>query len=156
MAIGVNRSTPPERIPGSYLLRFDLVVGSSIEVGALGMLHLDAGSHYYAGSAFGPGGVAARVARHVAGRGRPHWHVDRLRGLVPVREVWFSYAGRRLEHVWARALLALPGARISAARFGASDCRCPGHLVHFPRSPSRTALATRLGGEGVHRWSVCS
>ena len=153
MTARVNRNAPPERAPGSYLLRFDLFTDARIEAGALGIVQLEAGSHYYAGSAFGPGGVAARVARHVAGHGRLHWHVDRLRALVPVREVWFSYAVQRLEHAWARALLTLPGARLSCLRFGASDCRCSGHLVGFRRAPSRTALAATLGVEGVRRWA---
>lgn len=115
-------------------------------------MQLAAGSHYYSGSAFGPGGVAARVARHVAGSGRVHWHVDRLRALTPVREVWFSHAPARLEHAWSAALLELPGARLAAPRFGASDCRCPGHLVHFRRAPSRASLAAVLHGGEAHRW----
>ncbi len=145
--------SPPGRAPGSYLLRFDLTEPSTVEVGALGAVTFAAGSHYYAGSAFGPGGVAARVARHVHGRGRPHWHVDRLRALAAVREVWYSHAPVNLEHAWSQALLALPGARPGARRFGASDCRCPGHLVHFRRVPSRAVLgAALLTADGVQRW----
>ncbi len=137
---------------GSYLLRFDLDTPATLTVGRLGMVSLPAGTLLYVGSAFGPGGVAARVGRHVAGRGRPHWHVDRLRALAPVREVWFSHAGTRLEHAWAAALLALPAARLPVPCFGASDCRCPAHLVAFARAPSRTTLARLPGGEGMRRW----
>lgn len=144
--------TQPRRAPGSYLLRFDLASPQTVEVGSLGTVRFAAGCHFYAGSAFGPGGVAARVMRHVAGNGRPHWHVDRLRAVAPVREVWFSHAQARLEHAWAGALLGLPGARLAMARFGASDCRCPGHLVCFRRAPSRAALAAVLRCDEVSRW----
>ena len=73
-------------------------------------------------------------------------------GVAPVREVWFSHAQARLEHAWAGALLELPGARLAMARFGASDCRCSGHLVCFRRAPSRATLAAALGCDEVSRW----
>ena len=111
---------PPGPHPGSYLLRFDLPRPLALTVGRLGEIRLASGTLYYAGSALGPGGVAARVRRHLAGGGRPHWHVDRLR--------------------------ACAGGSVAAVRFGASDCRCPSHLVHFERAPTAAALRRALGG----------
>lgn len=136
---------PPGPNPGSYLLRFDLPRPLVLAVGRLGEIRLAPGTLYYAGSALGPGGVAARVRCHLAGGGRPHWHVDRLRAVLPVREVWYCHAPERLEHAWAAGLLA--GGSVAAVRFGASDCRCPTHLVHFIRAPTHAGLCQALGGE---------
>jgi Uri superfamily endonuclease len=143
---------PPDRLPGTYLLRFDLDEPLCLDIGRLGQVPLSSGALYYVGSAFGPGGVAARVHRHVAGTGRPHWHVDRVRAERSVCEVWFSHAPMRLEHAWAERLLALVGAHSAAARFGASDCRCPTHLVHFDRPLSRQRLVSEFGRDGARRW----
>lgn len=139
--------SPPGPRPGSYLLRFDLPRPLVLAVGRLGEIRLASGALYYVGSALGPGGVAARVRRHLAGGGRPHWHVDRLRAVLPVREVWYRHAPERLEHAWAAALLACAGGSVAAVRFGASDCRCPTHLVHFIQAPTRAGLRRALGRE---------
>ena len=45
-----------------------------------------------------------------------------------------SGPGRAFSVLNAR-LSELPGARLLVPRFGASDCRCPGHLVYLPRRP---------------------
>ncbi|MDX1593404.1 MAG: GIY-YIG nuclease family protein [Gammaproteobacteria bacterium] len=143
----------PGSAPGTYLLRFDLPEPVTLDVGALGKAVLGPGSHYYAGSAFGPGGVAARVLRHVNGSERRHWHVDALRATVPVMEVWYGHAQERLEHAWAGALLGSPGARLDVAGFGASDCACQGHLVHFMQPLTQCTMERLLGKNMVFRWT---
>ncbi|WP_462322980.1 DUF123 domain-containing protein, partial [Halochromatium sp.] len=55
------------------------------------------------------------------------------------------YGHERLEHRWAQALGALPGARWPLPRFGASDCRCPAHLVALPEPPSQEHLQQTFG-----------
>jgi Uri superfamily endonuclease len=116
-----------------------------VSTGRLGDVHLAPGFYGYVGSAFGPGGVRARLGRHLSGAGRAHWHIDYLRAACDVHGAWVSYHGRRLEHGWAQALLALPGAR-PLAGFGATDCECPTHLVGFGRVPSLPAFQRQLGG----------
>lgn len=97
-----------------------------MSVGRLGELTLPAGYFVYIGSAFGPGGVAARVARHCRCDKPLRWHIDYLRSVSEPVGVWFSDASAPLEHEWARQvgqaqLEAIPG-------FGCSDCQCPSHL----------------------------
>lgn len=140
----------PGPCPGTYLLRFDLAEPCRLAVGRLGTVELRPGVHYYAGSALGPGGVAARVRRHLVGSRRIHWHIDRLRAQRPVSEVWYCHGPVRLEHAWAAALLVLAAGEVAVPRFGASDCRCPSHLVRFVRAPSPATLRRILGG--ASRW----
>ena len=63
--------------PGAYALLLALPRAVAAPE-RLGDAPLGPGLYVYAGSARGPGGIRARVARH-ARRGKPrHWHVDRL------------------------------------------------------------------------------
>jgi len=110
-----------------------------LRVGKLCTARFRPGFYAYAGSALGPGGVAARVGRHARPNGVRHWHVDHLRRVARVREAWFAVGRTRREHTWARALAGLPGAA-TISGFGASDCRCPSHLVYFAVRPAIAAF----------------
>lgn len=120
--------------PGNYLLRIDLAYAVCHEVGKLGKISFLPGSYVYAGSAFGPGGLRARLSHHLRPVIRPHWHIDWLHQLAPVRSIWYCAAQAHLECVWNQALLQVPGASIPFPGFGASDCpnNCRAHLVVFP------------------------
>jgi Uri superfamily endonuclease len=135
-----------------------------IPVGRLGEFAFPAGWVLYVGSALGPGGLAARLGRHrrrFASGKRPHWHVDYVREHAVWGGAWARRAGgrlegdgarrngERLECDWAAALGQRPGARIVVPGFGASDCRCPGHLVHLPALPDEAWMASILGAERV-------
>ena len=107
----------------------------SISVGRLGVLRLQPGFYVYVGSAFGPGGLAARLRHHVGIAQRPHWHVDTLRARAEIVAVWFTTDPRRREHAWARKIARLPGAQAPFPGFGSSDCDCPTHLFWFRTRP---------------------
>ncbi|MDP7081322.1 MAG: GIY-YIG nuclease family protein [Candidatus Undinarchaeales archaeon] len=81
------------------------------------------GTYLYVGSAYGPGGLAARLSRHARKHKRRHWHIDALtegRGVNAIR----IYPGSD-ECVLAREL----AERCRAVKgFGSSDCDCPSHL----------------------------
>jgi len=137
---GLTEGGGPEgrREPGSYLLLFELAEAVELMVGRLGRFRLPAGWYIYCGSALG--GLAARVARHVRGSPRRHWHVDYLRAVAPVRAVRLLPGAERRECALAAALLARPGAAVVVPRFGASDCRCPAHLIHFAAPPALDSI----------------
>jgi Uri superfamily endonuclease len=121
------------REKGTYVLVLRLAGPVRLEVGRLGTFDLSAGFYAYVGSAFGPGGLAARVAHHLRVAERPRWHVDHLRRVAEPVAVWHTTDLRRLEHEWAAELAkrltpSVPG-------FGASDCRCPTHLFFARRQP---------------------
>jgi len=107
-----------------------------VRVGALGELNLPSGWYLYLGSAFGPGGLAARLARHKRQADkRLHWHIDYVRAVMTLVEVWTGSGDARQECEWAAAAAKLPQAGVIARRLGASDCSCPSHLYHYSRRP---------------------
>ena len=100
-----------------------------LHAGGLGEVELGPGCCFYVGRA--RRGLAQRVARHARG-GALRWHVDYLRREAGVAGVLTTAS---LEECGlAAALAGLEGARV-VPRFGASDCRCAGHLVCFEAEP---------------------
>ncbi len=129
------------RQAGSYVLIMRLPDPVGIDVGHLGRCEFDRGWYAYAGSARGPGGLAARIDRHRRTTKPLHWHVDYLRAYATAVAVWYTVGERRRECRWARALSELPGARLPAPRFGASDCRCRAHLIGYPHPPKLSTFS---------------
>ena len=116
------------REPGTYALGLDLPRRTTCIIGALGEHTLPAGLYLYVGSAFGPGGLRARIGRHLGQATTQHWHIDYVRPHAQPRAVWLA-PEQRIECRWAQHLLADPRARIIVPRFGASDCTCAAHLT---------------------------
>lgn len=129
---------------GSYLLGMRLDEDVLLAIGRLGRFAFPAGYYVYAGSARGPGGLSARLARHWRREKRFHWHVDYLLACVHLVEVWTAVSTQRLECVWAKAIMEMAGARVIVPRFGASDCRCPTHLIYFSRRPEEAGITATL------------
>jgi len=118
--------------PGTYALLLRLDAPASLTVGRLGSFTFPSGDYVYVGSARGPGGLQARVRRHARADKRHRWHIDYLLAHARLLAVHAIPGAQRRECAWAMTLLRLPGATVVAPRFGASDCRCSAHLVHFP------------------------
>ena len=74
-------------LPGTYALILRLDKGQKLRVGALGTVVVEPGYFAYVGSAFGPGGIAARCAHHLRTSSRPHWHIDYLRRVAVIQEI---------------------------------------------------------------------
>jgi Uri superfamily endonuclease len=137
---------------GTYVLALRLDAAQRISVGRLGEFRFPAGWYLYVGSAFGPGGLRARLARHrrtLGSRKRAHWHVDYLRERAVWGSAWASTDARRSECDWAAAVRILPGAEMVVRGFGASDCPCPTHLVRVPSLPKESWYATMLGARRI-------
>jgi Uri superfamily endonuclease len=144
---GIGRIKPDglPREPGSYLLVLRLALSAELRVGRLGSIGFRRGWYAYAGSAFGPGGLAGRLRHHLRPVQRPHWHIDYLRDYARVMAVWMAAGPPRREHDWARALAEAPGAGRRVPGFGCSDCRCPSHLLYFDHRPADDLLRNKLG-----------
>ena len=129
--------------PGTYALLLALDAPVELEVGRLGQILFESPYYLYVGSAFGPGGLRARIGHHTQPVRYPHWHIDYLRQVADVVGIWFTADRERFECAWANAALAIRGAT-QVTRFGSSDCRCQSHLVAVSRLPSVTAFRRRL------------
>lgn len=145
------------RTPGVYLLLLHLEAPATLAVGRLGAVPFPPGWYVYVGSALG--GLGARLRRHATIEKRRHWHVDTLRAVSRLVAVALRPGRERVECETAGAVAALPGARIPAPRFGASDCRCAAHLLHFTTEPSLQLderwHVVSLDGEGPI-WTIVS
>lgn len=119
----------PEDIPavsGAYVLVVALTRPLTITIcGATRTL--GAGRYLYCGSAYGPGGLRARIARHLRSAKPIRWHIDRLTTCGKVRGAWIFPDGE--ECTLARSLAHLPA---PVPGFGSSDCpNCRSHLFHW-------------------------
>lgn len=138
---------PVDRLPavaGTYALLLCCRQARLLQIGRRGSMRLAPGCYIYVGSAFGPGGLRARLAHHLRLTDRPHWHLDYLRMATYPQAIWFSTAQHRQEHLWAQLLANSRGARIPLPGFGSTDCRCVTHLFFFSGTPSFDGFRRRL------------
>ncbi len=119
---------------GSYVLVLRSCVATSLTVGRLGEAMVVPGWYLYVGSALGAGGLRGRLRHHLRPVRRPHWHIDYLRQVCRVEQVWYVVDGQRWEHRWAQ-LLAESASPAPCLRFGASDCGCVAHCFHAGALP---------------------
>ncbi len=131
--------------PGSYAVILRNATRKTIQVGRRKQLAIEPGYYIYLGSAFGSGGLAARLGHHLRIAQRPRWHIDYLRPHLGMAAIWYAEDPRRMEHEWARALAAWASVSCAWPGFGASDCRCVSHLWHSPRRPSREGFRRQVG-----------
>lgn len=130
--------------PGTYALIMTCGSNRQLDVGKLGQLRIQPGFYVYVGSAFGPGGLKARIAHHTRVAVRPHWHIDYLRSILHLKAVWYTVDAEPYEHRWAEILGGLKGATLPLAGFGASDCSCTSHLFAFKVQPSIRSFRRKL------------
>jgi len=156
--------------PGTYALLLKLDNQERITIGKLGTFDFPVGYYLYVGSALGPGGLWARLARHrrdsenspgssSSQRGKKlHWHIDYLLQRAQLSEVWSVASEERLECKWSEVARGLSGAQVLARGFGSSDCRCPAHLIYFSVRPHREQFERALQACSAisHRLSAIS
>ena len=129
-----------------------MVIGGGIGGMQAALDLANSGFYVYIGSAFGPGGLKARIYHHLKTSNRPHWHIDYLIPALRFNEIWYTYDCEHHEHLWATVLGCSKGATIPIPGFGASDCRCRSHLYLIRSKPSvrwfRDKLCAKLNGHG--------
>lgn len=137
--------------PGTYVLVLHSDRSACVRIGHWGLLDIRPGYYLYVGSAFGPGGVLARVSRHCYKAKSKRWHIDYLREFTILKSVWYSYSKVRLEHRWAEALAELNETE-SVKGFGCSDCKCESHLFFTVEEPKLTKFESAVSSS-VKTWS---
>jgi Uri superfamily endonuclease len=85
---------------GTYVLIAFVAQMKRLEIGRLGAYDIVPGYYAYVGSAFGAGGLLARIGHHLESTATPHWHIDYLLGVAEPVEVWYTRADWKLEHHW--------------------------------------------------------
>jgi Uri superfamily endonuclease len=121
---------------GTYVLLFE--IQTPLE-NRLGRFH---GHYCYVGSAFGPGGLRARVTRHLRKDKPIQWHMDLLTGGDSFRALSVNVTPERTECSLAQRLsTSLEG----HPDFGSSDCRCRTHLFRVRQLDSFRSLMGELG-----------
>ena len=126
-------------LPGAYVLLVELPAALTVALSGKPATTLEAGRFLYCGSANGPGGIRARLARHMRVGKSIHWHVDRLTEAVAVLGAWVFPGGNECELVQCLSHLTAP-----IAGFGSSDCRsCFGHLLSWPACEGSNHLQIR-------------
>lgn len=123
---------------GVYIAIWYMPKGRTIRVGRLGRLHFRQGVYFYVGSA--QRNLSARLERHNRTKKTLRWHIDYLSVKAKMLGAITISGPRELECQLAKKLgrifeLAVPG-------FGASDCRCGGHLFY---AQELTSSAWRKG-----------
>lgn len=115
-------------VAGTYIIVIEVGARQKLEIGKIGMVNIERGYYFYVGSALGPGGVNARVSRHLKRIKTKHWHIDFLRNIGSVVTIVVSYSKKKKECKWASRLKASPCLSTPISGFGASDCACFSHL----------------------------
>ena len=126
-----------EQLPknsGAYVLFFNLYESIRLDIATLGFPLAAPGAYAYCGSARGPGGLRARIARHLRADKPLHWHIDRL--TATGRPTAIAYTTESSECALLDRLLAGANASVPIPGFGSSDCRrCPSHLARIEMTP---------------------
>jgi Uri superfamily endonuclease len=130
--------------PGTYALIFNSTKKRNISIGKLGTLQVKSGFYVYVGSAFGPGGLRARISHHKRKSRRPHWHIDYLSPYLQLKEIWYTYDPAYREHEWAGLFSVKAAAHIPLPGFGSSDCRCKAHLFFFYSRPLIQSFCSKI------------
>ena len=133
-----------QSIPGTYTLILTSSIEKPVNIGKLGTLILKSGFYVYIGSAFGPGGLKARINHHINHSCRPHWHIDYLSPTLRLREIWYTCDQTRREHQWAEVHAQTRGVLLPLPGFGSSDCRCLSHLFFYKSKPSGSYFRRRI------------
>jgi sugar fermentation stimulation protein A len=111
---------------GVYIAVFYTPKDLDIQIGRFGRFHFRQGLYFYVGSA--QRNLSTRIERHNRKKKTLRWHIDYLSCEVEMLGAITIAGPRELECRLAKKLssmyeLAVPG-------FGASDCRCGGHLFY--------------------------
>ena len=125
-----RRALSPDDLPanrGAYALILRLARDRSLDIATLGRPVLPAGLYLYAGSAWGPGGIRARVGRHLRHPKARVWHIDHL---TEAAEIDRALAFPGATECAIADFVVVRGAQVPVPGFGASDCRrCEAHLL---------------------------
>ena len=113
---------------GSYIIILYLPQSKKIVVGKLGIVKFLPGFYLYVGSARGPGGLRARLNRHLSSQSKKFWHIDYLKTYCKLYTVIHQTGRESWECKWSNFFAEQDKFSVPCLGFGASDCKCSSHL----------------------------
>jgi len=130
--------------PGIYVLVLYVERDITLRVGKLGNCMFRKGIYVYVGSARGKASTSLkwRILRHLRKEKRLRWHIDFLLSsdYTHIRAVIFAVTPNDLECTLANYLLSSTIFKIPVLKFGATDCRCPAHLLYYNGENDRAVI----------------
>ena len=121
-------------LPGAYAMAIELADTVVVMLSGRAPIALPAGRYLYCGSAKGPGGLKARLSRHMRRSKSVRWHVDQLTEQGLVIGSWIFPGGDECRSVQMCSYLPM-----LIAGFGSSDCAtCRSHLLRWVERDSLT------------------
>ncbi len=132
-------------VPGAYVLFIELDETLALRETSPGFQTLAPSCYAYSGSAYGPGGLRARLRRHLNREKALRWHVDHPTAAGWIFALGLAPGGQ--ECALCESLSRQPGVEVPLAGFGSSDCvSCPAHLLRIgrPVDPRMLARAVEL------------
>jgi len=118
--------------PGAYGFVTRLQEPLQLDIGKFDRVILNKGLYFYGGSAYGPGGLKARLGRHIRPKSSLHWHIDHITSKGRLIALGIVAGGSECALVAQAA--AMRNAEFPVPGFGSSDCStCQSHLVKLKR-----------------------
>lgn len=121
-------NNPELKQKGAYAIGFRLNHDRNIRVGSLGLLSFKAGDYFYFGNAYGGGGLASRLKRHISRDKKKHWHFDYIRPYVTLTDIYAYIGGNECDLV--KEYQQKFNAIFIHKKLGSMDCTtCPSHFI---------------------------
>lgn len=131
-------------LPGAYGIILRLAEPLALNIGKFDRVSLKKGLYFYGGSAYGPGGLKARLGRHIRPKTSLHWHIDHITDSGKIIALGTLENGVECDLV--ASALAAPDAILPLPGFGSSDCRnCASHLIKLKRLRDISEIFNQAG-----------
>jgi sugar fermentation stimulation protein A len=137
-----------EQDKGTYILLIELANTQRIKPGKLPEADYKKGFYLYVGRA--RKGLRARINRHLRSKKNIFWHIDSLLQKAKIEVVWIRKNFFDECTIASKIVNFRPPGATTLEGFGSSDCRCPSHLIYFPRNTKAIrSLGNQLGFEKI-------
>lgn len=118
-----------KRDMGSYVLALGVKKPCRIRAGRLPEREFREGVYLYIGRA--KKNLRGRLARHLRTEKKLFWHIDYLLRYARIERIWCRLDSLDECRLVSEIVEACEDACSPIRGFGASDCRCPSHLLHY-------------------------
>jgi len=130
---------------GLYVLVLRMEKGKKIKAGKLPETYFHPGCYLYVGRA--KRGLKKRIIRHLKKDKKLFWHIDYFLLQAKIDEVWIKTESFAECRTVVQIKKVLGNSVFPQKNFGASDCRCPSHLLFLTEVDDLRKLREKLGFE---------